>query len=111
MLCKRPKFISIKKEIDKLLQNLKFTCANTDLGCEKILNYEQVQNHDSICKFALVRCEAFDKCKTKTIRKDIEMHKSICPFFTVPCIYCLGQVPRIEMTAHEQNTCKGTHNC
>jgi predicted Zn-ribbon and HTH transcriptional regulator len=40
MLCKRPKFISIKKEIDKLLQNLKFSCANADLGCEKVLDYE-----------------------------------------------------------------------
>jgi NAD-dependent SIR2 family protein deacetylase len=39
------------------------------------------------------------------------MHQSICPYFTVPCIYCMSQVPRIEMTSHEQNTCKGTHNC
>jgi hypothetical protein len=42
MQCKKPKFIPIKKELLKELQELKFSCVNQDLGCDKVLTYTEV---------------------------------------------------------------------
>jgi len=46
MMCKDPKFISIKKEMDKGLNELKFSCPNSDLGCDKALIYSEAMIHD-----------------------------------------------------------------
>ena len=35
-----------------------------DLGCDEILTYEQVLVHDSDCHYAVVKCTAFNECKT-----------------------------------------------
>ena len=40
MQCKKPRFISIKKEVEKQLKDMQFVCNNQALGCNKILNYE-----------------------------------------------------------------------
>lgn len=76
MMCKRPKFVPVKKELLKELQSLKFQCANSDNGCEKVLSYSEIVSgqHDpqTQCKYALVKCEAYSHCKTRCIRKDIE---------------------------------------
>ena len=111
MLCKKPKFISIQKEIEKKLKNLTFACNNSYLGCDKLLTYEEAQIHVNTCKYSLVKCEAYKSCKTKCIRKDIDMHQAICPNFLVPCIYCLKLVQRIDLNTHETSQCEGCRNC
>ena len=39
MMCKKPKFVPVKKELLKELAALKFQCVNSDNGCDKILSY------------------------------------------------------------------------
>ena len=113
MQCKRPKFVPVRKELLKELQALRFQCTNASNGCEKVLSYQEVAqgSHDGACKYAMVKCEAHSHCKTRCIRKDIEQHQSICPFFLVPCIFCLKMVRRVEMAQHERELCEGTHSC
>ncbi len=79
MMCQRPRFISVKKEVEKQLQDMKFVCNNQQLGCNKILSYAEVQTHDLECKYAPVKCDAYTKCKTKCTRKDIDKHQAVCP--------------------------------
>mgnify|MGYP000887747546 CR=1 FL=1 len=111
MLCKNPRFIPYQKEIEKKIKNLKFSCNNKMMGCDKVLTYEEAKMHESLCKYALVKCEAYKSCKTKCMRKDIEMHQAICPSFEVPCIYCLKRIPRIKLNEHETTECDGCRNC
>lgn len=47
MQCKKPKFISCQREVEKQIKNLKFACNNSDLGCDKVLSYEDAQIHDT----------------------------------------------------------------
>jgi len=76
MQCRKPKFVPVKKELLKELESLRFQCTNSANGCEKVLSYQEIVlgNHDSHCRFAQVKCEAFASCKTKCVRKDIEQH-------------------------------------
>lgn len=90
---------------------MKFLCNNNEFGCDKVLSYDMAQTHELECKYALVKCQAYKQCKTKCIRKEINMHEAICPNFAVPCIYCLKNIPRIDMTNHEATNCAGTHTC
>jgi len=46
MQCKKPRFVSIKKEVEKQLKDMQFVCNNLNLGCKKILSYTEVQEHD-----------------------------------------------------------------
>ena len=46
MMCKKPKFISIKKDVEKQLRDIKFACNNASLGCTAVLTYIDVQDHD-----------------------------------------------------------------
>jgi hypothetical protein len=101
MLCTKPKFINVKKEVEKQLQNTQFICNNQSLGCQKVLSYEEVRDHDTVCKYTPVKCSAFSTCKTKCIRKDIEKHQAVCPNVLVPCIYCHVKVERMHIMYHE----------
>lgn len=111
MMCAKPRFISVKKEVEKQLQDMQFICNNQSLGCQQILSYQQVQSHDVECGFAPTKCEAFSKCKTKCIRKDIDKHQAVCPNVQVPCIYCRVKVERMHIMGHEAEGCSGTYTC
>ena len=111
MLCNKPRFINVKKEVEKQLKDMQFVCNNQNFGCQQILSYEEVQDHDSMCKFTPTKCEAFVKCKQKCIRRDIEKHQAVCPNVLVPCIYCRVKVERMNIINHETSECTGTYTC
>ncbi len=111
MMCSKPRFVNVKKEVEKQLLKMQFVCNNQSFGCDKILSYDEVKEHDFICKFAPVKCEAFAKCKTKCIRKDVEKHQAVCPNVLVPCIYCRVKVERMDIMKHESESCSGTYTC
>mmetsp|Transcript_12615 Transcript_12615/g.12429 ORF Transcript_12615/g.12429 Transcript_12615/m.12429 type:complete len:99 (-) Transcript_12615:864-1160(-) len=71
MMCKKPRFVSIKKEVEKKLKEVKFQCPNYHFGCDKVLSYEEAQYHDQDCKYSVVKCQGFKQCKTKCIRKEL----------------------------------------
>ena len=90
---------------------MEFQCKNKGLGCTITLTYTEVQNHDQYCEYQPVKCQAFDKCKTKTLRKDIDLHQAACPNIMVPCIYCHKKVERVGIMEHEASDCEGTYTC
>ena len=71
MQCKKPKFLSIKKEVEKKLQKMQFKCRHHLMGCTKVLTYKEVASHDNDCEFTPVKCEEYKHCKTKCIRREI----------------------------------------
>ena len=111
MQCVKPKFLSVKKEVEKKLQKMQFKCRNHTMGCTQVLQYQEVASHDCQCEFTPVKCSAYRHCKTKCIRKEIERHEAVCPYIAVPCIYCRQNVQRMSIIQHEQSECEGTHNC
>ena len=42
MMCKKPKFVPVKKELIKELTLLRFQCTNAENGCDKVLSYQEV---------------------------------------------------------------------
>ena len=42
MQCKKPRFVSIKKEVEKQLNQMEFQCKNKTLGCQVTLSYADV---------------------------------------------------------------------
>ena len=92
MQCDKPKFLSVKKEVEKKLQKMQFKCRNHMMGCNDVLNYMDVAAHDNKCLYQPVKCGAYKGCKTKCIRKEIDRHEAVCPYVAVPCIYCRKMV-------------------
>jgi hypothetical protein len=39
MMCRKPKFVPVKKELLRELAELKFQCMNAEHGCDKVMNY------------------------------------------------------------------------
>lgn len=101
MQCENPKFINVKKEVEKKLLKMQFKCRNFQSGCNVILNYLEVQDHDSSCQFQPVKCQAYSSCKTKCVRQEIERHEGVCAYIAVPCIYCRKSVQRQHLIKHE----------
>ena len=81
------------------------------MGCTAILTYREVQDHDQKCEYQPVKCQAFSRCQTKCIRKEIERHEAVCPYILVPCIYCREMVERMNIIEHEQLHCRGSYKC
>jgi hypothetical protein len=46
MQCKKGRFYSVKKEVEKKLQKMQFKCRNYQMGCAEVLNYTEVSTHD-----------------------------------------------------------------
>ncbi|EGR31025.1 traf-type zinc finger family protein, putative [Ichthyophthirius multifiliis] len=61
-----------------LLRKLQFLCFHKDKGCDKILNYEDIIQHETRnCDFATRICPF--GCKQKVMTKDLQNHKAECP--------------------------------
>ena len=101
MQCANPRFLSIRKEVEKKLQKMQFKCRNHLMGCNEVLNYTEVADHDSRCSFQPVKCQSYNHCKTKCVRAEIERHEAVCPYINVPCIYCRAMVQRMNIIQHE----------
>jgi len=110
MQCKKSKFLNVKK-VEKKLQKMQFKCRNHQMGCNDILDYNDVAEHDTQCLFQPVKCQAYKYCKTKCVRQEIERHEAVCAYIAVPCIYCHRQIQRMNVLVHEQSECTGTHTC
>ena len=42
MQCKKPRFVSIKKQVEQQLLAMEFQCKNKNLGCQATLSYAEV---------------------------------------------------------------------
>ena len=93
--------------IKKFLNQLSFSCLNKENGCEEIISYNNIEQHDKNCEYINSVCPNLqcgvkmpwnllknhiqnecnytlfecDKCRIKLNRKEIELHKRICGGF------------------------------
>ena len=86
-----------------LLSQLKIKCLNDEFGCDRVLNYEEFDNHFSICLDFLDRiCEG---CNSKIRGKEFERHIEFCDLIKITCEECHESFARKDAGDHNQITC------
>ncbi|CAF1579231.1 unnamed protein product [Didymodactylos carnosus] len=63
--------------LKSLLSKLTVQCVNKPNGCEQVLFYEQLEHHEQVCEFCLIKCQ---NCGREMLKKmfDEEYHKCVC---------------------------------
>ena len=98
--CKKKLLKNSSIGIVNLLQNLNFNCPNE--GCDAIIPYKEVKNHDINCQYQKVLCTN-KRCRKRIIKKDLENHiKNICKYTQIECKYCHTEYYRKEIIEHEK---------
>ena len=98
--CKKKLLKNSSIGIYNLLKNLNFNCPNK--GCDAIIPYNDVKNHDINCQYQKVSCPN-KRCKKRIIKKDLENHiKNICKYTQIECKYCHTEYYRKEIIEHEK---------
>ncbi|CDW80010.1 traf-type zinc finger family protein [Stylonychia lemnae] len=71
---------SMPSFMDKLKEQ-KFICQNFSNGCDQVLYYGQILEHERVCKYAKVFCLAYQHCRSIILRQDIQQHQANCRFY------------------------------
>lgn len=91
--------------IINILNSLKFSCSNKANGCEVIISYNELNNHDLFCTFVNVHCPNTN-CSKLIKRKNLEFHLSHeCQSSLFKCDTCKANFSRSDFLNHYQ-TCK-----
>ena len=99
--CQTKKLKPSSQNLKDMLSKLKFKCMNK--GCEQILNYSDVKNHDKNCDFQEIICPN-KGCNKKTIKKNLENHVlNECEFSLVKCHYCEYLFNKNDIINHEKS--------
>ena len=86
--------------IKKFLEKLQFTCANKSNGCTEIINYNNLENHESNCKFREIICPN-NQCGQKIQWNLLKNHlQNECEFSLFECQYCGIKLTRKELVKH-----------
>jgi hypothetical protein len=73
---KMDKIVKVQFLVKKLNQ-LRFVCGNKANGCDKVLKYEEYDEHRKTCPFFGLKCIGLD-CGKDLLRKDLDEHESHC---------------------------------
>ncbi len=85
------------------LAKLSFTCLNKANGCNDIIPYSNVVDHDKNCKFFYTKCPNV-QCSMKLKWTLIESHlKNECPFTLFKCDKCGIDFYRDDINEHVKN--------
>ena len=88
--------------IKKFLENLKFNCLNKDNGCNEIINYNDLENHDNNCKFRETICPNI-QCGKKIQWNLLKNHlQNECEFSLFECQFCGIKLTRKELIKHSK---------
>jgi len=91
--------------IINILNTLTFNCENKESGCNKIINYYELKDHDLLCIFANVNCPNIN-CNKIIKRKNLEYHiNHECHSSFFKCDICKADLLRGEFLDHYE-TCK-----
>lgn len=90
--------------IKKFLEKLNFSCLNKENGCNEIISYSNIEQHDKNCKFINSSCPN-TQCGMKMQWTLLENHiQKECPFTIFECPKCHIKLPRKELESHN-NIC------
>ena len=107
--------VEAPKLISKMLSKRQFYCKNQENGCDEMVFYENVVEHEKTCKFNLISCKNTE-CDTKMLENDIIKHQTSCLYNKVQCRFCAVQINVKDQAIHEDGcnfsvkTCPGCLN-
>lgn len=84
--------------IHSLLSRLTIRCRNHSFGCQEILPYDSLEQHETVeCEYLSQRC---DICGTYVLLNHLEEHRVSCLPATVPCFVCKYLIDRPLLPEH-----------
>lgn len=92
----------ILRNIIPILNGLEITCQYKSNGCEEILSYNDIENHEKSCDYQLFTCNG---CEEKVRKKDFIQHKNQCGLISITCIECLTSYKRQDKDLHTETAC------
>lgn len=93
--------VDAPKLILKMLSKRQFYCVNRTQGCEELIPYENVAEHETACRFKLKGCRN-PECDIRMLECQIDEHQAVCQFNKVECRFC-----RLEVTVKNQQNHEG----
>ena len=89
------------KIIRNMLSDLNFRCKNSHSGCQEIVEYSKILDHERTCDFDLKECSGKeDGCTTVLTKRELTQHEANCPLVPVECEYCKRMVKRFSLRSH-----------
>lgn len=85
-----------------MLAKYRVHCKNKNEGCELILYYENLEEHEDICHHERLLC-IYPDCFEKIERKNYPFHIRNCPLRLLNCQYCFKDYKFIEIETHHLN--------
>eukprot|EP01022_Parablepharisma_sp_SALTPOND_P025444 TRINITY_DN593_c0_g1_i1.p1 TRINITY_DN593_c0_g1~~TRINITY_DN593_c0_g1_i1.p1 ORF type:complete len:940 (+),score=38.03 TRINITY_DN593_c0_g1_i1:4351-7170(+) len=86
---------------ERLLKKLRIKCKNLPNGCEDILTYNDLEEHESTCGYQLVTCTCAG-CTKQILKKAQAEHLAVCPHYILDCKFCGKKFKRLEIQNHEE---------
>lgn len=84
--------------IHQQLESIKFKCENFEVGCKKMLKYEEKEEHEKICPYKKKNCNF---CNELIYIKEFEAHYlNSCSFFYINCVHCKEKVHLKDLYGH-----------
>lgn len=81
-------------------------CPNAD--CPHRSNRgDAMERHKLSCYYRLVTCP-YASCGSRITKKNLEQHKTVCPFYETTCNACAKRLLRKDVFRHQQQSCPRT---
>lgn len=103
--CEDPSYKAPSKIVMKFFCDFKISCRFKVNGCQTIIPYESVENHEKECFFQKKRCSEFPQCQQEVLLKDYQYHLKNCEHIKTECVHCKASLPRKETDTHIKNIC------
>ena len=88
--------------IKKFLEQLNFTCLNKENGCNEIISYNNLEQHDKNCKYINTTCPN-SQCGIKIQWNLLNNHiQNECLYTLFECPKCHIKINRKELSAHKK---------
>ena len=87
------------------IRNLPVYCTYRPYGCQENVNWKDLVNHETQCKYKPIQCQHYG-CEEKYSADDIESHLRTCKYRPVKCNHCEETIPYFQQAEHEEKTCK-----
>ena len=111
-VCKEPEssLSPSPKIVLKMLAKRRFSCRNASQGCNEILYYENVSDHEAGCRLRLAMC-SHNGCGLSLPMLRLAEHEKSCEFREVPCRFCEIPVVLANAARHEETCPRSLKRC
>jgi len=82
----------------KILEALEISCVYSGNGCEEVVRYDALENHQNHCDFEAFQC----KCGKYYCRNQEKKHAKECGFLKIKCEECEKMLKYEELASHNE---------